>query len=274
MIILAIESSAKPASVAVYKTPVDHLPGGVVNTNGKLLGQDFQNNGFSHSRTLLVMVDSLLKNLNIKLAEIDLFAVAHGPGSFTGVRIGVSAIKGLAWGLDKPVCGVSTLEAIAYQTQVRDMIVCPIMDARREQVYNALFEWKDERLIRLRVDRAISLDELGRDLQCFDKPCLLVGDGAFKVYDDPGCQMEHPIQQSTLFGLDDSSPDSYEATLFGKEGGNLPDLRRYQTAHGVAIAALYNIPIPAAELEPFYLRPSQAERVRSAEKVHNSEFTS
>jgi len=184
MLILALESSAKPASVAVYRTvegfdtftakerPVP-LPDG-----GKLLGQYFQNNGFSHSRTLLAMAQSLMSNLDIKPSDIDLIAVAHGPGSFTGVRIGVSAAKGLAWGLDIPVCGVSTLEAMAYQTPEPSPIICPVMDARRGQVYNALFEWRDNSLIRLCDDRAISLEDLALDLQRYsDMPYRLVGDG-------------------------------------------------------------------------------------------------
>jgi len=228
MLILAIESSAKPVSVAVYKAPEE-------GSCGTLLGQYFQNNGFSHSRTLLILADSLLKNLDIVPADIGLIAVASGPGSFTGVRIGVSAAKGLAWGLDIPVCGVSTLEAMAYQTQDSGVIICPVMDARRSQVYNALFEWRDTALVRLSEDRAISLDDLAAELRSFSSPALLVGDGV-----------------TVCKGFNELS--DYRAA---------PELVRYQTAYGVALAAINSEPIPAARLEPFYLRPSQAERERS-----------
>ncbi|MCL2627119.1 MAG: tRNA (adenosine(37)-N6)-threonylcarbamoyltransferase complex dimerization subunit type 1 TsaB [Oscillospiraceae bacterium] len=222
MLILAFESSAKPASVAVY-------------CDDKLLGQYFQNNGFSHSRTLMAMTSSLLSNLDLKASDLDLIAVASGPGSFTGVRIGVSAAKGLALGADIPICGVSTLEAMAYQSIAHDVIICPVMDARRAQVYNALFEWKNNSLIRLCEDRAISLDDLVAELKGYDKPCRPVGDGT-------------------------------DLLLAKKQDINILtpcSLTKYQTAYGVALAALKAEPVTAAQLEPFYLRPSQAERERS-----------
>jgi len=258
MLILALESSAKPASVAVFKTAEGFdtltakerqvpLPDG-----GKLLGQYFQNNGFSHSRTLLAMAQSLMSNLDIKPSDIDLIAVAHGPGSFTGVRIGVSAAKGLAWGLDIPVYGVSTLEAMAYQTPLPGAIICPVMDARREQVYNALFEWRDNSLIRLCDDRAISLEDLAVDLQGYnDLPYRLVGDGVAVARD---YLMRTQGDGSLVFGANTREPSPCVPTA------DTPELLRYQTAYGVALAALHTEPIPAALLEPRYLRPSQAER--------------
>ena len=228
MLILAVESSAKPVSVAVYDGSLQP---------GKLLGQYFQNNGFSHSRTLLSLAEALLDNLDIKPADLDLVAVSSGPGSFTGVRIGVSAVKGLAWGLDIPVCGVSTLEAMAYQIPVDSgHIISAVMDARRDQVYNALFEWRDSDLHRLCDDRAVSLEDLATELQSYDKPCLLIGDGA------------------SLCKEQDSFSDCKIA----------PELQMYQTAYGVALAALKGKHISAVDLEPFYLRPSQAERERKA----------
>ena len=223
MMILAMESSAKPASVAVC-------------CDGALLGQYFQNSGLTHSRTLLSMAESLLNNLGISISDIELVAVASGPGSFTGVRIGVSAAKGLAWGMNKPICGVSTLAAIAYQTPETGLIICPVMDARRGQVYNALFEWRNGSLARLCDDRAISLEDLADGLRRFESPCLLVGDGAAVSY------------------------------RFLSAAGELcrltPMLMRYQTAYGVALAAEHTEPIPAIELEPGYLRLPQAARER------------
>ena len=257
MLILAIESSAKPVSVAVIETsdnpeiPINKADR-LFLPQGKLLGQYFQNNGFSHSRTLLVLAESLLKNLDIATADIDLIAVASGPGSFTGVRIGVSAAKGIAWGLDIPVCGVSTLEAMAYQTTGTGVIICPVMDARREQVYNALFEWRDGILERLSDDRAISIQELAMDLQGYNSPPLLVGDGVdvCTAYASRSYVSEPGISNESKY----ISFLNYHTT---------PELLRYQTAYGVALAALSKKPIPATDLEPSYLRPSQAERERS-----------
>ena len=253
MLIFALESSAKPASAAVC-------------SDGELLGQYFQNNGLTHSRTLMAMAESLLINLGISISDIDMIAVSKGPGSFTGVRIGVSAAKGLAWGLGKPVCGVSTLEAMAYQTQEENALICPVMDARREQVYNALFTWSDGTLTRLREDRAIALDDLASEFggatmspnpaevifqspappaqpqpvssppQLPDFPVLLVGDGA-------------AISHACL-------------SAAGIPCRLAPGLLRFQTAYGVALAAMNNPQITAEELEPGYLRPSQAERER------------
>ncbi|MCL2248833.1 MAG: tRNA (adenosine(37)-N6)-threonylcarbamoyltransferase complex dimerization subunit type 1 TsaB [Oscillospiraceae bacterium] len=230
MLILAFESSAKPASVAVLDVTTD--PDGF--KKHKLLGQYFQNNGFSHSRTLLLMAEALLNNLELKPAEINLVAVAKGPGSFTGIRIGVSAAKGFAWGLDIPVCGVSTLEAMAHQTKLPETIICPVMDSRREQVYNAVFKWSGNVLERLCDDRAISIDDLADDLSRFNNPTMLVGDG-IKV-------CKESISDRNLL--------------------DTPEMLQYQTAYGVALAALDAESVESQLLEPFYLRPSQAERER------------
>ena len=228
MLILAMESSAKPASVAICE-------------GGALLGQYFQNSGLTHSRTLMAMVESLLNNLSIKAKELDLIAVAKGPGSFTGVRIGVSAAKGLGWSLDIPIAGVSTLEAMAHQIPTPDVIICPVMDARRSQVYNALFDRSDGNLIRLCDDRALSLDELSLQLSALGRPVLLVGDGAGLAFD-------------YLSGA-------------GVSCSIAPELMRWQTAYGAALASIDAVPIPAIVLEPSYLRPSQAEREAAARKL-------
>ena len=223
MFILAFESSAKPASVAVC-------------SDASLIGQYFQNSGLTHSQTLLSMAESLLRNLGMTTADFGLVAVARGPGSFTGVRIGVSAAKGIAWGADIPVCGVSTLEAMARQTPEYGVILCPVMDARRDQVYNALFEWREGAPMRLCEDRAISLDDLSDDLLKYEPPFLLVGDGAAICY-------EHLSASGVACRV-------------------APELMRFQSAYGVALAALNGAASSAIELEPCYLRPSQAERER------------
>ncbi|MFQ7690140.1 MAG: tRNA (adenosine(37)-N6)-threonylcarbamoyltransferase complex dimerization subunit type 1 TsaB [Butyricicoccus sp.] len=124
MKILALESSAVSASVALTE-------------DEKLVAQSFQNCGLTHSRTLLPMVENLLANCGVSLADVDAIAVAHGPGSFTGVRIGVATVKGLALGADKPCLGVSTLEAMAWGARALGGDLCCVMDARAGQVYNA-----------------------------------------------------------------------------------------------------------------------------------------
>ncbi len=227
MLILALESSAVAASCCLCR-------------DGKLLAQSFQNNGLTHSRTLLPMVTAMLQNCDLTLEAVDAFAVAVGPGSFTGLRIGISAVKGLAWAAEKPVCGVSTLEAMAYNLGAEDALICCAMDARRKQVYNALFRAEAGQLIRLTPDRAIAVEELFREEALQNRPVLLVGDGAQLCY--------------------------AHATGLGLPVKLAPEHLRQQSAWGVALAALQHWD-PAADhsagqLKPNYLRLSQAERER------------
>ena len=225
MKILGFESSAKSASVALLE-------------NGVLLAQSFQNSGLTHSRTLLPMAEDMLKNLDMDFCDVDLFAVAHGPGSFTGVRIGVSAVKGLAWALDKPVCGVSTLEAMAYNgiAAPEGVIICCAMDARRGQFYNALFEMEGGKPRRLCEDRAISPSELAEEIKNLKKSIFTVGDGAALCY---------------------NALDNFEIkTILA------PEPMRFQSAWGVCMAAADRPQQTVHELLPVYLRLSQAERER------------
>ena len=223
MLILAFESSAKAASVALVR-------------DGRLLSQSIQVSGLTHSRTLLPMAEDMLKNCELTLGDVDLFAVAHGPGSFTGVRIGVSTVKGLCWGAQKPCVGVSTLEAMAWHGLAAGGLVCPVMDARRAQVYNALFRIEAGRPVRLCPDRAISLGELADELRAFGESVFLIGDGA-------------AITKSFLDAL--SLPCRIA-----------PDDLVWQDAWGVAMAAQDKEPTDGAALLPVYLRLSQAERER------------
>ena len=154
MKILALETSAKSVSTAVVE-------------NGAPLAYAYQCTGLTHSRTLMPMVDAMLKNAELTLDDMDAVAVAAGPGSFTGLRIGIAAVKGLAWAADKPCFGVSTLEAMAQNLAHMDGLLVCAMDARRNQVYNALFEAKSGVLTRLTPDRAIAVAELAEEL----RPC-------------------------------------------------------------------------------------------------------
>ena len=223
MLILAFESSAKSASVALVK-------------DGELLSQYSQCSALTHSRTLLPMAEDMLKNAEVKLSEVDLIAVAHGPGSFTGIRIGVSTVKGLSWAADKPCVGVSTLEAMAWHGLLSGGYVCPVMDARRQQVYNALFMIEDGKPQRITDDRPIALAQLADEVRSLNAPVLLVGDGA---------------ALTEKFFREHSVPCRIA-----------PENLRWQSAWGVAMAASDKQPGTSETLLPVYLRLSQAERER------------
>lgn len=225
MLTLAFESSARPASVALVE-------------DDRLISQYTQCSSLTHSRTLLPMAEDLLKNAEYKWENIDRFAVAHGPGSFTGIRIGISTVKGLAWAAEKPCIGVSTLEAMAWNGIAQRDVICCVMDARRSQVYNALFEVSDGKPRRLCEDRAISLEELAVHCRELSRPVFLVGDGA-------------EITRDYLAG------QSLPCTI-------APENLRWQTAYGVAMAASDKQSVHVDQLLPFYLRLSQAERERQA----------
>lgn len=176
MKVLAVDTSCKVASVAI-------LDDGVTRAFFT------SNNKQTHSQTIMVMVENILKVADLTVQDIDLFACANGAGSFTGLRIGISAMKGLAFGVDKPSIGVSTLEGLAYNCiDSTDAIICPVMDARCGQVYNALFEVVYDNdinansLVRLCEDRPLKIEELCTELTKFSKNIILVGDGANLCY--------------------------------------------------------------------------------------------
>ncbi|MCL1788758.1 MAG: tRNA (adenosine(37)-N6)-threonylcarbamoyltransferase complex dimerization subunit type 1 TsaB [Oscillospiraceae bacterium] len=222
LIILGLDSSATAASCAITE-------------NGKILGYAAVNVKITHSQTLIPLVESVLKAAGISLDEIDALAVSSGPGSFTGLRISVSAVKGMAFVREIPVSGVSTLLSMAYNLIGRDCIVCAVMDARRNQVYNALFDINGKVVKRLTPDRAISLDELGEELVDFsDKGVVLVGDGA-------------ELAESKL-GLPIA-----------------PEIIRYQNAASVCFAAKEFT--TAKKLMPVYIRKPQAEREREESRI-------
>ena len=227
MLILAFETSAKAGSAALMQ-------------DGRLLGESYQNTGLTHSQTLLSMAENLLTSCGYTPQQVEAVAVAAGPGSFTGIRIGVAAAKGFAWGLELPCCGVSTLEAMAENFGAFDGYIVPVMDARRSQVYNAVFQAEQGSLKRITQDRAISLEDLGKELAELTGPIYLVGDGSNLTY-------------KTL-------KDALPSLVLPAEH------RMHQRAAGVALVAEKMLQrgetCNAAELTPNYLRLSQAERER------------
>ena len=164
MKILGIDSSSVSCSVAV------------LNDNKSIC--KIINNGLTHSQTLLPMIDEILTEANLSVKDIDLIAITKGPGSFTGLRIGMATVKGIAAPFNTPCICVSTLEAIAQTaSENHNGILCAVMDARCNQVYNALFKKENDELIRLCEDRAISIADLEKELKEIDKPIILCGDG-------------------------------------------------------------------------------------------------
>ena len=234
MLILAFETTAKAGSVALLE-------------DNRLLAESYQNTGLPHSQTLMVMAEDMLKAAGKSMADVTAVAVAEGPGSFTGVRIGVAAAKGLAWGAELPCYGVSTLESMALTLGAYQGYVCPVMDARRSQVYNSLFYVNSGVMERVSEDRAIALSDLAEELKTLKEPIFLVGDGSNLTY-------------NTLI-------DSIPALVLP------PEHRMHQRAGGVALAAAKKIaagdPGDAAAMVPNYLRLSQAERERMEKQKNN-----
>lgn len=228
MKILSIECSAAPSSAAIIE-------------DGKVLASGFINTKITHSQTLLPLIKSVLDTTGTDVSQIDAFAVAAGPGSFTGIRIGISAIKGLAEPQNKPCYPISTLRAMAENICEENAIICSAMDARCNQFYNALFEIKDGSVCRLSEDDALMFEELCKRIQPYiadGKKIIAVGDGA-----------ELLCKKFAEAGIDMCLPR---------------DRDRFQNAVSVGLAAFKdmerNSPLNPDELLPFYLRLPQAER--------------
>ncbi|MBE6757351.1 MAG: tRNA (adenosine(37)-N6)-threonylcarbamoyltransferase complex dimerization subunit type 1 TsaB [Ruminococcaceae bacterium] len=223
MRILAVETSAGPASCAVVE-------------DGRVIASSYNNTAQTHSQTLMPMVEAMLEQAALTVADMDRLVVSAGPGSFTGVRIGVAALKGLAFTENKPCVGVSTLAAIARNAEGVGFegVVCAAMDARCRQVYTACFLAEGGKIRRLSADEAISTDELKTRLAAYNKPIFLVGDGARLCYNEFCGEID-----SLLLA---------------------PEHLRFQTAVGVAREAQEASTVTAEELQPLYLRLPQAER--------------
>lgn len=235
MIVLALDSTAVAASVALCD-------------DEKMLASYTVCIGNTHSETLLPMVESVLRTAHLTPDDIDLFACSVGPGSFTGVRIGVATVKGLAFGKEKPCVAVSTLEALAYNLVGFEGIACPVMNARRSQVYNALFEVNTKEVRRLTPDRAVSIEDLAAELANETRPIHFCGDG-YEL-------MREGLAQRVI-----STP----AVLIPENACSVAvcALAKYRAGESVTDVAL----------TPVYLRLSQAERERIEKEQKNQQDT-
>ncbi len=224
--LLALESSGLTAGCAVID-------------NGRLLGEYNTNFKKTHSETLLPMAEALLNMLEISPADLTAVAVSAGPGSFTGLRIGSATAKGIALALDIPIVPVPTTAGIAYNLYDTPGILCPIMDARRDQVYTGCYRWKDSLFETLTEQRAMDIEELSEELKTYKENIIFLGDGV-NVYKD---RIDEILE----------SPHSYA-----------PEHLRYQRAGAMGMLAWKYLEegraIPGDEHSPFYLRKSQAER--------------
>ncbi len=236
MKILGLESSATSASVSVVE-------------DGKVIALEASNTGLTHSQTLMPMVENTLEKADVTINDIDYLAISNGPGSFTGVRIGVSAVKGICDPLNKKCVGVSTLEAIAKPLESTGVIAVATMDARCNQVYTATFDCLKGEMKRLTEDEAITIDELTVRLKTQEKQLVLIGDGANVCYK----KMKDILENISI-----ASP-----------------VIRYQSASSVALIAEElilkdeNNAIDSSKLEPKYLRLSQAERELKKKQENN-----
>lgn len=221
MKILAIDTSALTASAAV-------------TDDANVLGEVSFTCTLNHSQTIMPIIDFLLKGLSLTPSDIDLFACSNGPGSFTGLRIGIGTIKGLAYGTDKPVAGVSTLKALAYNAALSGKLIAPIMDARRNQVYTALYKYENCHMTEIMAPCAMDCGEL----------CAL-------------------IKEETVFVGDGVRPFREQISSYlGSLAFFPPDNQILQRASNVALAAMDEPHIDASLLNAVYLRKSQAERER------------
>ena len=233
MIFLGIDCSAVSASVAIVEFTDGEVPA------EKILSSSYTNVGLTHSQTLVPMIKATLENARLTLSDIDFFAINAGPGSFTGVRIGVAALKGITEFDGEKCFSVSTLESMAYNFRgVTDGLVCSVMDARCEQVYTACFEVNGTDVTRLTEDTAVSIKELGENLKTLRKNIIFVGDGASLCYNILSKELESSLAPSHLV---------------------------YQNAVSVAILAKHSMdrgekPVSGEHILPVYLRAPQAQR--------------
>lgn len=228
MKVLAIDTSSAVASAAVLD-------------DGKLTAEYILNHNKTHSQKIMPMIEDIIKSSDLTINDIDIFAAAYGPGSFTGLRIGVATIKALAHAVNKPLVQVSTLEALAYNAVYSDLLLCPIMDARRSQVYNAVYKADGTELKELIPPRAVAMEECIDDLISMDKKVLFMGDGV-AVHRDKIAEM---MGEKALFAA---------APFLNQRAGSVAQLAYMKAQRGETVSYI--------EFLPFYIRKSQAERER------------
>ena len=239
MKLIGIDSSGLVASVAIVEDET-------------LVAEYTVEHKKTHSTTLMPMLDEIVKMSELNLQEIDAIAIAAGPGSFTGLRIGSATAKGLAYSLNKPIVPVPTLAALAYNIQFFDGIICPIMDARREQVYNGLYTFNDDEFTELKEQRALSVQELLEELnnEFSGQKVVFLGDGV-------------PVYKSVIEEKLINTHFYAPANILKQRAGSVAVLGKMYYNRGITETA--------ESLEPVYLRLSQAERERNEKNSENKE---
>ncbi|MBS7298911.1 MAG: tRNA (adenosine(37)-N6)-threonylcarbamoyltransferase complex dimerization subunit type 1 TsaB [Eubacteriales bacterium] len=228
MRILAVDTSSAVATAAVLE-------------DEKLISEEIVNNKLTHSQTIMPMIKSVLEKSELSADDIDVFAAVTGPGSFTGLRIGVSAVKALAHATGKPCVAVSTLEAMAYNFVFSDKLICPIMDARRGEVYNAVYRFNDGVIEEVIGARAVTLEECCADIKELGEKTVFLGDGV-------------PVFEERI------------REILGELALLAPPNLNAQMAASAAVAAKHKDVVEYTRLAPVYLRKSQAERERESRK--------
>lgn len=227
MKILSLDSATESASCALLD-------------DEKLLGEITFNYKKQHSVITMPMIDSLLKNTGTNIDSIDGFVVSKGPGSFTGLRIGMATIKGLSQGLNKPLISISSLDALAYNLAFSEGIICPIMDALRNNVYTALYKFEKNKLVRVSDYMAIHIDELLEELKKYDSKIIFIGDGTYKFKNYLAEKME-----GFNISFAPTNLNLVKASSLGELGLNYLKNKEDENIFSMA---------------PIYLRKSQAER--------------
>lgn len=229
--VLAVDSSSVSASVAILD-------------GSKILTELYINAGLTHSQTLAPMIDFAVKSCNLDLKDMDFFAVTNGPGSFTGIRIAVATIKGMAIGLNKKCAGISSLLAASYPSKDFDGLVCACMDARRGEIYNSIYDFREKEIIKVKEERAISIKDLAKEIFELKSKVKLVGDGAEMCYNS----------------LSEMGINNISLSM---------EHERFVNASSIAKIAV-NLPkeclLDSKDLNPKYLRVSQAERLLKEKK--------
>lgn len=235
MKILAVDTSASVATAAV-------------TDDTKLLGEFSINNKKTHSQKLLPMIRELLSGLELKPADIDIYAASSGPGSFTGLRIGVTTIKAMAYAAQKPVISVPTLDALAYNIPKTQSLICPIMDARNDQVYTAVYTWEGNAQVKLTEYMGILITELVQQIGGKNKNVIFLGDGV---------EVHKEFLQKELKEKCEFAPEN----LLLQSSASVAQL--------AYIKALEGLQESCFDMVPFYLRKSQAERELEKKTLKN-----